>query len=289
MERRYYFGPDKLAFSLLENGRVVTATTLPFHGIISRGLLNYFVQHKLRNEFWYKYAPYLTESDFEPEDQEFKIIKKYVKVAKVLSFGQSAYCVQQYVERYCNDRDIKATKVEIWNIKEGHTSSVWKVTIAFQNEIEIFCVNVARDEAANHELRESSEKMRIIGDKCPKINLAKIYSIDTINDKLLPSNIVITRNEWIPDSYEIHNRKNKNTDETEWLMVDRFLTNKDNPAFISSILGRVFTTQETAKIEKGINDFLTQAATCLTITPKININDGDVVWNGEKAFIVALN
>lgn len=289
MDCQYYFGPDKLAFTVQKNGRVVTNSNLPFHGIISRGLLNYFIQHKLSSELWYQYAMHLTNSHFEINNKGFHTIKKYAEKAQVLSFGQSAYCVQQYVSAYCKNGGIKANQVELWQIKEGHISSVWKVTITSPEETELFCVNVARDNVASIKLQESSEKMKIIGDKYPKINLAKVYAIDVLKDKSLPTNVVIARNEWIPDSYEIHNRRNKNTGELEWLMVDRFLTNENSPALITSVLGRVFTSQLAQQIENEINYFLTQSMTCLITGPTINIKDGDVVWNGEKAIVVALS
>lgn len=42
------------------------------------------------------------------------------------------------------------------------------------------------------------------------------------------------------------------------------------------------------KIEKDIDDFLTKALTIKNQT-SINVNDGDVVWDGRNAIVVAIS
>jgi len=270
---------------------VGAVTTMPFHGIISKGLLNKLRENNIPNEVWLNNA-HLLEKDLNSDLnlQDLLTLKEYAADCKVLSFSQSATCVKRYMEKYIDG--LKANNIiqcEIWNIKEGHASSVWKVTIVSIEKIEHFAVNIARDDEGGISLMESSEKLKIIGSQFPKINLAKVLDIYVLQDISLPSQVVITKNEWIDNSYEVHSRKNKQTGEEELLMVERFLTSENNPTYITSVLGRIFTTEEVKKIQNKINIFLTKAAACLPEKPEININDGDVVWNGRKAIVVAIS
>jgi len=47
--------------------------------------------------------------------------------------------------------------------------------------------------------------------------------------------------------------------------------------------------EESAKIKDDIALFLTNASKCLSHIANLNINDGDVVWDGEKAIVVAIS
>lgn len=290
MEFRFFFGPEKKPFWLLDNGVVESGSTIPFHGIISRGLLNSFINNELDHQLWYKYAPFINTNAI-PENglsDEFQTVQKLVAACGFLTFGQSALCVKKYIENYCKTKKAKDAQMDCWNIKEGHTSSVWKVTINSKITTETFAVNVARDREAGIELEKSSRKLKAVGEQTPKINMASVYDIQAIQDTKLPGEVVVTRNEWIDNAYEIHARTNKQTGMEELLMVERFLTSGNDPTHITSVLGRIFSAEEVQKIETGLNNFLTQAATCLPDKPEININDGDIVWNGENAVVVAL-
>ena len=291
MNSWFFFGPERIPFRLLNDGMVELDSTMPFHGIISRGILNRFISDNIDIQLWYKYAYHLgrktnTENSL-PFD--FMQIQKTADSCGFLDFGQSALCVKSYAEKYSRSKNQKEAHIDCWNIKEGQTSSVWKVTINAKNNAETFILNVARDIDAGSELKESSIKLKTIGDQIPDINIARVFDIRVINDEMLPGEVVVTRNEWIENACEIHSRTKREGGKEELLMVERFLTSENNPAQIVSVFGRVFSTEEIQKIETDLNKFLTQATTCLTYTPEISINDGDVVWNGEKAIVVALS
>lgn len=289
MSFNFFFGPNKIPFTLTDNGMVEHCSAMPFHGIISRGLLNKFIKHKLHLEFWNALAPVLSDQVISGTDKDFALIKNLAKECCVLSFSNSSFCAKKYVEQYCSRLENIPEKVELWNIKEGHTSSVWKTTIEVRNERETFIVNVARDQEAGIELNESSEKIRKIGNKYPNINLAKVFEISLIKDCSLPFAVTVTRNDWIENSFEIHQRINKSSGQKELLMVERFLTDEDDPAQIISVLGRKFSVTESLKINSELNNFLNLASECLIEKPEININDGDLVWSSGKAFVVAIN
>ena len=289
MDFSFFSGPDKTPFEFDENGVVGENTTTPFHGIVSKGLLNKLILNNVPNNVWYNNA-HLLEKDGDHSNsdlQELFIIKEYATECKALSFSQSALCAKMYLEDYFKDQDVK--ECEVWNIKEGHSSSVWKVTFCSMGMNESFAVNVARDEEACTALKEGAKKMKKISDRCPEINLAKILDIYVLQHPSLPSQVVITRNEWINNSYEINSRKNKLTGKDELLMVERFITNMNSPTQITSVLGRLCTTEEVKTVQNGIEEFTTKATAYLQEQPDININYGDVVWDGKKAVVVALN
>ncbi len=275
MEFNYFFGPDKLPFAISAEGKILQEVSTPFHGIISRGLLNHGCS------IWNTHSHLLEYGNDELQNEEWLILKQNAIQCGVLNFAQSTLAAKRYLESYAN-----TAKCELWNIKEGHTSSVWKVTLA--NE-ESFVLNIARDKMAGDELKALSTHLKKITDEGDTSNLAKVYHIAEIEDERLPIKVVVTKNEWVNNSFEIHSRINVKTNQEELLLVERFITDVRKPAEITAILGRVFNAKEALQIKKEISNFLTQATTCLSHTPEININDGDVVWNGDKAIVIAIN
>ena len=295
MDFSFFFGPDKTPFAFHENGMVGAGTTIPFHGIISRGLLNKLKENNVPNEVWHNNAHLLEMEDWYSDSnvQYLLTLKEYAADCKVLSFSQSSACVKLYMENYFDCSDAKnIAQCEIWNIKEGHTSSVWKVSFFDSDSKENqFIINVARDYEAGIELKTTFEQMKAIAERSPHINMAKVYDIRKIllnyNDN--PYEVVVTINQWIEDSYEIHVVKDKLNGKEQYLLVERFLTKDGSPAHISSIYGRRFSEEESAKIKDDIDLFLTTASKCLSHIPILNINYGDVVWDGKKATIVAVS
>lgn len=286
---QFYFGPDKIPFRLNDKGMVEKNSTMPFHGIISRGLLNRFIAKDIKGEKWHQYAHILFDENSCVSDSDLEILRSDILECKVLSFDQSALCVKEYVEQSLIEQDKKDVQIELWNIKEGHTSSVWKTSVISDGKEEIFVVNVARDYDAGIELKKISEKLVAIENAFPDINLAKVIEISSVKCDTLPFLVTVTRNEWVNDSWEIHCRKNKINGKDELLLIERFLRDNNDPSKITSVVGRIFSDIETKTIYEYINHFLTKAATCLTEKPLLNINHGDIVWDGEKAVIVAIS
>jgi hypothetical protein len=283
-----FFGPKKLPFKLDENGMVENASTMPFHGIISRGLLEEVKAGKINGELWYRNAPFIGQINAE-KDNSLVEFHSIIKKCKVLSFGQSALTARKYLEQhYQSEGKDDDLEIEIWNIKEGHTSSVWKIEVNQTTGKETFIINVARDIEASKELKETSERLKILSTTFPDLNIAKVLDISSVKDELLPFEVTVTRNEWIDNSFEIHKR-NMSAGSEELLLVERFITSPENPSKITSVVGRIFSQQESEEINNDINKFLTTAATCQVEKPSLNINEGDVVWDGEKAIIVAVS
>ena len=292
MDFRFFFGPDKPPFLLLENNVAEAESGTPFHGIISRGLLNAFEKHVLAFSLWYENAHRLdpNNADTGSDPEPVATLRKLATQCGVLSFGQSALCAMTFATNLRQDLASEVIdRCEIWNLKEGHTSSVWKVSLfGLRSPEHVFIVNVARDREAGAELERTSEQMKAIAELHTDINIAKVHDIQKIS--IGPgalSGVVVTGNEWIENSFEVHTITDKVKEREQYILVERFLTgSKDTPAQITSIQGRRFSEQESARIRTDIDLFMQRAGSSTAV--RIDINNGDVVWNGEKAVVVAV-
>lgn len=56
VDSQFYFGPERSRFEMLEDGIIGGDSCMPFHGIISRGLLRSFIENGLSYETWCNYA-----------------------------------------------------------------------------------------------------------------------------------------------------------------------------------------------------------------------------------------
>jgi len=292
MEFGFFYGPDKIPFLMDDQEMVLSDSAIPFHGIISRGLLKKFEDEGVNSNTWFKYSHLIGNTAALDQEPDLTQLQEYAHSCEVLSFSNSAVSVRNYAENYINKSNKgKQLTCELWNIKEGHTSSVWKVTVKNKNHFveDPFIVNVARDQAAGLELKHTSEKMQAIAENFHDINMARVHDIDkvTLNyfDKYI--DVVVTRNEFIPRANEIHSITRQGDNNEQYVLVERFLTSETNPSRISSIKGRKFTEDECNKIKMDINFFSINASK--DFNAQINIMDGDLVWNGEKAIVVAIN
>jgi len=288
----FFYGPDKIQFKLDDKEMVVADEATPFHGIISLGLLKFFEAEGLDPETWYKNAHNIGNYAGIDQDHDLNLILEHAFICQVLSFANSAVAVRCYIESYIgNTHTDQPIFCELWNIKEGHTSSVWKVSLKsnLNYVIDEFVLNVARDEIAGADLKHTSEKMQAIAKEFPEIKIAEVFDIGTVEldyfDKTIK--VVVTRNEFIAGAGEIHCITEKKTGPSgQFILVERFLTSKDKPAHILSIKGRKFKEGETRKIEKEIGFF--RESVSKIFDTELNINEGDLVWDGQNAVIIAV-
>jgi hypothetical protein len=289
-----FFGPDKIPFVLGPRTTVLCAVATPFHGIVSRGLLQALADHDKGADLWHRHAHrLLDEPDGEDgEDLDVAALKAAARQCRVLSFGQSALAARSYVERYCETQPAGGVpSCELWNIKEGHTSSVWHVTIDPGSDADrrVFILNVARDSGAGDELAAASRKMQAIGATGSGANMARVSDMTKVTLDYFgePIDVLVTRNELVADAYEIHSARDRRTGAEELVLVERFLTSDDRPARISSIRGQRLTPETCQQIANDVDAFLSEAARH-HVEASVDINDGDVVWNGRRAIVVAI-
>jgi hypothetical protein len=179
----------------------------------------------------------------------------------------------------------QANHCEIWNVKEGHTSSVWRVRLNNGSGIHEFALNVARDRMAGEELARTSGVMQCIAESWPDANLAKVLDIAKIRLPNVAEPVLITRNEWIPDSYEIHRLPALESQPGPLVVVERFLIDDSAPARIRRVLGRRLTEVECEQVDRDMHEFLERT---VQLSVQVDINDGDLVWNGQRAIVIAI-
>jgi hypothetical protein len=289
----FVHGPERLPFSL-GPGRTVQCepTKVPFHGIISRGFLQRCGQRGVPIAVWHEYSHRIHDG-CASTDAILMQLRKDAAECAVLSFYQSAVAVKRYVDSYCmeladDDADLSC---EMWNIKEGHTSSVWQITICGipGRKKDEFIVNVARDAEAGRELKTTAEKMQAIGALWPELNLAKVLSIDEVclDDCGAQPKVQVTRNELVPDCYELHPLVDHATGRSRLVLVERFMApREDRPSQISSVRGRELTDPEYRKVKNDVSNFLVRIGQQFPVD--IDFNEGDVVWNGQQGIVIAI-
>jgi hypothetical protein len=184
---------------------------MPFHGIISRGLLQEAVSIGPRGVAqWNVVAPFLEQAlnilaaksgQERPNKMraamtegrraleaivgrtlpiEERQLVRWLEAARqraVLSFAQSFQCARAFVERLVTGEATRGWedlanlvgagvaaphRVELWSVREGHTSSVWRVELRGDgwSEPAIFGINVARDRDGGRELLATTREQR---------------------------------------------------------------------------------------------------------------------------------
>ncbi len=286
----FFHGPDKIPISIGTNAVDNDRMPKPFHGIASRGLLKKLIAAPIENISWINCA-HILDDESETKEERLLALRLEARRSLVLTFQQSAQAAKNYVEAcFTSLQNGAAQSCEIWNIKEGHTSSVWLITIhRYDNAVpEKFIVNVARDHEAGLELMRTADTMQAIALHYPNLNMAKVTDVAAITIDYFGKSIVVpvTRNEFVRNGFEVHCGTHRVTRFPTYVLVERFMQSEGRPAEIRSIRGRTLNIDECKKLEFDIESFLAVASAYFPVA--IDINDGDIVWDGEKAVIVAI-
>jgi len=292
MRFSWFYGPDKSPFIVDDSGVARSEAGDPFHGIVGSGTRGAMQVRGMAPDMWVRFAHHASlyestgagRADLDP-------LRTAVSESGALSYGESASCVRLYLENHYTAAQ-QIDGVEVWGIKEGHTSSVWRVKIRDSSTVvDEFIVNVARDLLASTELQRTSEQIRQINQCLPETNVAAVNDIQTVRLSRdgEPLEVVVTQNEWVSDSTEIHNVPTGARPNHRYALVERFLTSESAPAQVVSIYGRWCTDDERRQIDSDVSRFGRSAATVLPTPAEVNLNHGDVVWNGHEAIVVAIS
>ncbi len=210
LKYKYFHGPDRVKFELTDRGDINCNLYQPFHGIVSRGLLQKLNQDNISAVLWNSKAQLLDSGLYgsDESDEDLKRLADWARECKVLSFAQSAHVVYRYIERFHSEclQDSEEIEYDLWNVKEGHTSSVWNVIYENNGIKSSFALNVARDYEAGLELLKTSKEMEAIGHEYPAINMAMVRDIQEIPVNYFGEtiNVVVVQNDWIKNATEIH-------------------------------------------------------------------------------------
>lgn len=275
MEISFAHGLDRTPFDVRPDAQVVAADAIPFHGIVPRGLRSWLdARGSDGPQVWERNAHRLHDHGSEVT-AELRELRRAAGRLGVLSFGQSALAAAGYLKRLAGNRG------EMWYIKEGQISSVWVAAIDGAAAV---VLNVARDRVAGDELRDSSHRMRLLAAAVPTVAVASVEDIATVglDSAAGAAAAVVVRNALVERAVEVHRLPNG----LGYALVDRFVTDDDVPARIRAVRARVATGRERAAIDDTIARVLAAARPDFPIG--LDIDDGDVVWDGTRAHVVAV-
>src|SRR5207253_2665632 len=135
----------------------------------------------------------------------------------------------------------------LWNVKEGHTSSVWSATFACASEKgpKRIAVNVARDDVASRELEQATARFRELTEREPDIAAAHVLALWILRRaNIRGATVTVVAQTWIDDAYEIHTVPIGPGAGGQFFAVERFIADPKEPAHIRSVRGRRLTIEE---------------------------------------------
>lgn len=279
----------------------------PFHGIISRGMIQALQEAGLRVN-WTEVCASLDAALAGREWQFPPLAPRLLELARscaVLSFEDSMKAALDFVRQQLPNLSEKiktmpcelenVQTVELWNVKEGHTSSVWKVTLltAQGQPATSFALNVARDAAAGEELLSSAVTLEVLASRVTSARVSRIYlatRLYALHDQL--PGIAAVAQEWIDEAWELGFLKDRTVGCHRLYAIDRFLTAPNDPGRIVSVAGRHLKEHEQeeillqillATLEGAVVDAESQRITF----PSYELNEGDWVLSQDCACLVA--
>jgi hypothetical protein len=273
------------------HGALSSGDGMPFHGTASRGVLGWLTGRPGGVAAWERLAHRLhdgTPAD-EPTLQELRVVAAR---HGVLSLSDSAQAAAGYVARWAAARHAGAVEsCELWNPKEGHTSSVWFASPRRTGGADSppFVVNVARDDPAGRELRATSERLRALAAREPGLGIAAVLDIAVIpiDSPSGPRRVTVTRNELVAGALEVHRLPPGLDAIGGYALVERFLTDPGVPARIRAVRGRRATACERVAIDESIRRLAAAGRPGEPV--EVDLDHGDVIWDGRRPVVVAIS
>lgn len=296
---------DKINFTLDQNNEINCHGLKFNHGIISEGLLEKFVQEKLDLKLWDSYVSYLNGDLHEIDNALLLKMQGLSLSTRTLHFNHSTICAIASVSKYIIDNYYSDEVItEIISLQEGHISSVWKVNITDSNNklLESFILNIARDAAAGVHLRTISELMEQIRENYLDVSIARVYAIDTVEIEYFGEliEVVVTRNEYINGAKNIFIMDRDGFEKPQYYIAEKFLDS--SPGVTKKVLARPATDIIIDEINRTIDRVTDYSLNGIfaspnlpvynpdgSYAPKLDINRGDLVWDGEKVIVVWLS
>jgi len=278
----------------------------PFHGVISLGLID-ALRTAGQTVDWASYSAWLDPAlanDPEAVDRVPSDLLDLARSCHVLRFEDSISVTEMFLRRHL--REVVASLdaafdpdqvegIEMWNLKEGHTSSVWRVTVSLMGEQAPvrFALNVARDAAAGEELLASAAILENLDRRSSEIRVAHVLKKAQVPIRLgNESSVPVVAQEWIDDACELGFLKQRHTRGRSLYAIERFVTADNAPGRIDSVLGYRLESNEH---DRAIYEIITATLMSSTfdllrdqvLIPCFEINQGDWIWSRGHAYLVA--
>lgn len=180
--------------------------------------------------------------------------------------------------------------VELWLVKEGHTSSVWRAAVTPPGGGEPVCaaLNVARDAAAGAELLQSAEELERVR-AATDVRVARVLGTGASADGA-PA---VVAQEWVDGARELAFLRRRDDGLVRLHAIERFITDEHSPAQLTGAVGRVLDGDEHEAAAHAATRLLLDAATPgsdedTVALPSFDVDHGDLVWTDGGVALVAL-
>jgi hypothetical protein len=232
----------------------------------------------------------------------------------VLSYAQSFAAARVFVEAHLDGSAARSweelaalatggavtggppvVSMDFWSVREGHTSSVWRVALRCAGGAEVvLCLNVARDRESGRELVWTAQEMRRLHAIAPGSVLG-VLACETLVGQTAggPAPIPVVAVPWLEGAQELQVVRDPPRDSGLFLIVDRF------EARGSASPGRQFPLGQILDPDASEALFREQLALRVKLTrfeddgaastPFFEMNEGDLVWRDGLVTAIAVS
>jgi hypothetical protein len=269
---------------------------VPFHQVISRGLLHSAEARGLFPESWHGVAPLVDRALSGLTLTGVEDLGLWLELAKangVLSYLDSARCAVEFTRT--NSLKIYQTMAgstlgfnsiescELWSVKEGHTSSVWIATLHYGGESPVhFALNIARDIEAGRELSAGVSELSALHLRDPSAVIEVLFC-DIVRG---PWAVPVVATNWISAGYELHVLPGGRA-----VAIEQFNADTSDPRRVASVTVRadldsddLWSTMLRSWISLGDWSQLDGPVHL----PRTEINEGDWVYSRGRAVLCGL-
>jgi hypothetical protein len=294
MDVNFVHGPDRQP--VLMGAEVGSPSVVPFHQVVSKGLLRAADERGLDPREWQELLlPIDRALEGAPVNRTSRLDAwtELGRAAGVLSFADSARCALEFVTAYgvsiCealarSDREgLPADACELWSIKEGHTASIWIVTMTCERWLSPirYVLNVARDREAGIELAAMGSELASLGMRDSSV-VGVLGSGTAGGDQ----EVVVIATTWIPGGCELHVLSDGRA-----VAIERFNADPVDPGRIASVVVRSDVTSDdlwSSILRSWIALGDWRRGDGPVSLPRTEINEGDWVFANYRAVLCAL-
>jgi len=287
------YGPNRIPIG---QGLESESGCVPFHQVISRGLLQSAEDRGLAAEDWQAVAPFVDRAlcgSGDTQDQ-LGVWFDLARQNLVLSYESSARCAMEFISGNSSQlyqqlagKTIEPGSIrlcELWGIKEGHTSSIWIVTLhlAQTHPSARFVVNVARDMEAGEELTAMDTELSALHLR-DHLSAVKVLGSGTVADEW---DVPVLATSWIPNGLELHVLPSGRA-----VAIDRFNPDPSDPRRVASVTVRSDLDSDElwgAILRSWVALGNWSQPDGPVRLPRTEINEGDWVYSDGRAVLCGL-